>query len=157
MLGYISKMIESKKALFELCNQLVNERVKMAEDGLKQAQAAANNETKSSAGDKYETGRAMMHLEKEKLSIQLSEAIKMRKALLLINPSKTSEKAELGSIVKTSTANYFLAISAGALQVEEGGYFVISPVSPIGQLLIGKVEGDKIEFGGKQSEIMTIS
>jgi transcription elongation GreA/GreB family factor len=157
MLDYISKMIESKKVLFELCNQLVNERVQMAEDGLKQAQAAANNETKSSAGDKYEIGRAMMHLEKEKLSIQLSEAIKMRKALLLINPEKTSIKGELGSIVKTATASYFLAISAGALKVGEETYFAISPVSPIGQLLIGKVEGDKIEFGGKQSEIMAIS
>lgn len=150
-------MIESKKALFESCNQLVNERVQMAEDGLKQAQAAANNETKSSAGDKYETGRAMMHLEKEKLSIQLSEAIKMRKALLLINPAKASIKGELGSIVKTSTANYYLAISAGALHVGAETYFAISPVSPIGQLLIGKEEGDKIEFGGKQSEIIAIS
>ncbi len=150
-------MIELKQSLFELCNQLVNERIKMAEDGLNQAQSAANNETKSSAGDKYETGRAMMHLEKEKLSLQLSEAIKMKKALVLINPNKTSAEAELGSIVKTSNANYFLSISAGALKVGEETFFAISPVSPVGQLLIGKLKGDSIDFAGKQSELLAIS
>lgn len=148
--------INIKNKLFELCSQLVNERVQLAEEGLREAQTAANNETKSSAGDKYETGRAMMHLEKEKLSIQLSEAIKMRKALNLINPSKINGKVALGSIVITSSVKYFLAISAGALQVGGATYFAISPVAPIGQLLIGKVEGDKIDFAGKQSEILAI-
>jgi transcription elongation GreA/GreB family factor len=150
-------MSKIKESLYDLCNQLVNDRIEMAEDGLKQAQAAANNETKSSAGDKYETGRAMMHLEKEKLSMQLSEAIKMRKALNLINPSKTSIKGELGSIVSTSSTNYYLAISAGALQLEGETYFAISPVSPVGQQLLNKKAGDNFSFAGKNHVIKTVA
>ena len=157
MLDYLSKMIKTKTTLFELCNQLVNDRIKMAEDGLKQAQEAANNETKSSAGDKYETGRAMMHLEREKLSIQLSEAIKMKKVLILINPSRIDAVAALGSIVTTSAAKYFLAISGGALKVGDETYFAISPVSPIGQQLLNKKVGDNFSFAGKVQIIKTVA
>ena len=145
-----------KKELYLTCLDLTNERIELAEEGLKQAQYAANNETKSSAGDKYETGRAMMHLEKEKLSSQLSEAIKMKKVLNLINPEKASEIVELGSVVIASNANYYIAISAGVMRVEEKDYFGISPVSPIGQQLMGKKDGDTFSFAGKTQSIERI-
>jgi len=152
----MSNIKNIKITLFERCNQIINERIKMAEDGLKQAQEAANDETKSSAGDKYETGRAMMHLEREKLSMQLSEAIKMKKVLILINPSRIDSAVALGSIVITSTAKYFLAISAGILKVGEGTYFAISPVSPIGQQLLNKKAGDKFTFSNKKQTIESV-
>ena len=58
-------MLKTKAKLYDSCLKLVDERVAHIEDAMRNAQASANEETKSSAGDKYETGRAMMHLEKE--------------------------------------------------------------------------------------------
>ncbi len=130
--------------------KLVNARILLAEDGLQQAQDAANNETKSSAGDKYETGRAMMHLEKEKLAEQLSAALKMKKVLDQIRIDAKLEKVGLGSLVITTNANYFLGVSVGKLEVDGSTYFAISPVSPIGQQLMGKQVGDSFSFAGKQ-------
>ena len=129
----------------------------MVEKALKNAQEAANQETKSSAGDKYETGRAMMHLEKEKLSGQMSEVLKMKQALDMISADKTYETAALGAYVRTAQAQYFISASVGKIDLNGQAVFAISPVSPIGQQLLDKKAGDTLRFGGKAIEILEVS
>lgn len=146
-------MLQLKKALYAACETYVNDRIHTIEEAMRNAQAAANDETKSSAGDKYETGRAMMHLEKEKLSGQLSEAAKMKKTLDLIDTEKADTVAGLGSLVKTAKASYYIATSVGKLEVEGQTYFAISPASPIGQQLLNKAEGDTFTFAGRSQRI----
>ena len=58
--------MELRKILYELCCTYADSRIRVAQEAIQQAQQAANMEEKSTAGDKYETGRAMAHLEKEK-------------------------------------------------------------------------------------------
>ncbi|MGW8122400.1 3-oxoacyl-ACP synthase [Roseivirga echinicomitans] len=149
-------MLETKAKLYASCLKLVNERVTHIEDAMRNAQASANEETKSSAGDKYETGRAMMHLEKEKLATQLSEVSKMKMGLDQINPEKNQLLAELGSVVITSNAKYFLSVSLGQIKVEDEVYFAISPASPIGRVMFGKKKGDSFDFGGKQINLLGV-
>ena len=55
-----------KKALFAKCEAFVSEKIDSLERGLESHQKALASETKSSAGDKHETGRAMLQLEMEK-------------------------------------------------------------------------------------------
>lgn len=142
-----------KEELYKLCVARVDERLLNAENAMRNIQAAANEETKSSAGDKYETGRAMMHLEKEKLAEQLADASKMKVALGKIEPEKSNDKIGLGSLVKTPQAIYFIAVSLGLLKLNNKSAFVISPISPIGQAMIDKKKGDVFSFGGKTVEI----
>lgn len=146
-------MLPLKKALFAACESYVNDRIKTIEEAMRNAQSAANDETKSSAGDKYETGRAMMHLEKEKLAGQLSEAAKMKKALDLIDRERVDTVAGLGSLVRTAGASYYIAASVGKLQVEGEIFFAISPASPVGQQLLGKQAGDTFSFAGRTRKI----
>ena len=54
--------------------------------------------------------------------------------------------AKLGSLIITNKANYFLAISAGEIRIDNKAYYAISPSSPIGQLLLGRQLGDTINF-----------
>lgn len=136
---------------------MVDQRIGVIEKALKNAQEAANQETKSSAGDKYETGRAMMHLEKEKLAGQMSEVLKMKKALDLINADKTYDKVELGALVATAQAQYYISASVGKIEVNGQTIFAISPAAPIGQQLLGKTVGDSIQFAGKAMEITHLS
>ena len=150
-------MSELKKKLFDYCHSFVKERIELAERGIKNAQEAANTETKSSAGDKYETGRAMMHLEKQKLSGQLAETLKMKRALDQIDLSKEFVKGALGAIITTSNANYFLSVSAGKITTNEEVWFAISPASPIGQELMNKKAGDTFSFAGKEHSIQSIA
>lgn len=113
---------------------------------MRTAQESANSETKSSAGDKYETGRAMAQLERDRHAQLLAEAQRMLADLEKINPDITLSVAVPGSLVQTSRGTFFISISAGKLTVEGADYFAVSPASPIGALLLGKRVGDVVTF-----------
>ena len=72
-------MIELKKELYKQCLDYVQQRMQAAEQAIEAAQKASNDDTKSSAGDKYETGRAMMQQETARNLVQLNETNKLKK------------------------------------------------------------------------------
>ena len=117
---------------------------------------ALNSETKSSAGDKHETGRAMLQLEREKLGKQLAEAEKLQAIAERIPLKKQGDNIRLGSLVQTNTAHYYISISAGRFQLEDMQVFCISASSPIGQVLLGKTVGDGIEFKGVVQKVVNV-
>ena len=148
--------LKIKEALFSQCESFVNKRLQTVEAVLSSNQKALQSETKSSAGDKHETGRAMLQLEMEKAGQQLAGITQMQVVLSKIDISKTSKNACLGSVIITAKVSYFLSISAGQLVVADKSYFAISVSSPIGKLLLGKQEKDMISFNGKTIEIIGI-
>ena len=139
-----------KKVLFDYCERYVDERIKLTTQAMNAAQEAANSETKGSAGDKHETGRAMMHLEKEQHGRQLAEHLKLRKVLAQMNPQEKHLRARLGSVVFTDTGIYFLAIPIGKVDIEGKTFFIISPVSPIGKLLMNSQKGSELNLNGRK-------
>lgn len=134
-----------KKQLFDACTEYVQLRAKTVNDIIASNQKALSSETKSSAGDKHETGRAMLQLEMEKAGQQLASINQMKMVLAKIN-LEASDIAKLGSLIITDKANYFLAISAGEIRIENTTYYAISPSSPIGHLLLGMQLGGTINF-----------
>ncbi len=148
--------LKIKEQLLKFCWDDVDARTASLKKRSDELQESLNSETKSSAGDKHETGRAMVQLEQEKLGKQLLELEKKRATLQKVDIAKTSAKIVLGSLIKTSLANYFIAISAGAFQKEGINVFCVSPNAPIAQLLLGKEQGDNVTFNGKQIEIRNI-
>ena len=138
-----------KEELYKQCLEYVQSRMDAAQQGIDEAQQASKDDTKSSAGDKYETGRAMMQQETDRNMAQLNEANKLKVALNAINPTTIHNTIDTGSIVKTNNGNFYLAISAGTLHVTGESYFAISPASPIGFKLKGLKLGDKFELNGK--------
>ena len=126
--------------------QYVNQRADTVHQIIRSNQNALNSETKSSAGDKHETGRAMLQLEMEKASQQLAVVDEMKVVLSKIAGIKTSEIIKLGSLVITDHANYYLAISAGQIKISNNMFYAVSPISPIGKLLLVKTVGDKFNF-----------
>lgn len=142
-----------KLQIHQACIDKVEERIQSIQNLLKEVQGAANNETKSSAGDKYETGRAMAHLETEKLAPQLKEAQKQREILSSIKPNKTYTEAQSGSLVKTKNGLFYISVGLGKITVYDTIVFAISPISPIGQLLLNKKPDDSYSFNGVQNQI----
>jgi len=145
-----------KEELLNQCEAYVNKRLQTVEETISSSQKALQSETKSSAGDKHETGRAMLQLEMEKAGQQLAGISLMKEVLAKVDLSNVSKKIHLGSLIFTEKANYFLAISAGKLMVADKQYFAISVSSPIGQLLLGKQESDVIFFNGNQIKIIKV-
>ncbi|MDY8135184.1 3-oxoacyl-ACP synthase [Aquimarina sp. 2201CG5-10] len=145
-----------KEELYRHCQQFVQDRLDRIQQRIANIQESLTSETKSTAGDKHETGRAMLQLEREKSGQQLAEAQKLQKTLLKIDIT-SSNTIHLGSIILTSQANYFLSISVGKLVVEQTDYYAIAAGSPIGKLLLGKKEGDHFSFNGNKILIKKVA
>lgn len=126
-----------KTTLHQLCCDSIEQRLTAIRQSIEDAHQAGLEETKSSSGDKYETGRAMMHLEMEKLATQLTEAEKLKSALSKINPNIAFDKVQTGSLVYTSMGNFYVSVSAGVFTVDGAKFVTLSSSSPLGSKLLG--------------------
>ncbi len=147
---------EIKKELLLKCKNEVENKLLTIEKIMQSNKIALNSETKSSAGDKHETGRAMLQLEMEKASQQFESANKMQQVLKRVSTGLSFDIISVGCVIITSLEKYFLSVSLGEIQVEGQKYYAISPKSPIGNLLLGKRVGDEIVFNGKVIKILDI-
>ena len=145
-----------KEDLYNQCLNYVKTRMDAAQQGIDEAQQASKDDTKSSAGDKYETGRAMMQQEINRNLGTLNEAKKLMVALNAVSIAGSSPIADAGSIVITNKGRFYLSVSAGTLTAEAESYFAVSPASPIGTKLKGKKAGDKFEVNGMGYEVLEV-
>tara|TARA_B100000780_G_scaffold94777_1_gene65984 strand:+ start:42 stop:488 length:447 start_codon:yes stop_codon:yes gene_type:complete len=145
-----------KKKLHAHCDNYIREKLKVLERRKKELKLALDSEDKSSAGDKHETGRAMIQIEREKLGKQISLNEQVFKKLISFEKNINTDVVCLGSIVITDNLNYYLSIPAGFLKIESKMYYFVSPISPIGMLLLGKKIKDQIYFNKRTSKILEI-
>lgn len=103
--------------IFILCESIV--RIKQ---NISDIEESLLEESKSSAGDKHETGRAMLQIDRENAGKQLMEIEQVQAVLKKIDVQTTSTYARLGSLVYTSQANYFLSISIGEVKIGKSAY-----------------------------------
>lgn len=148
----MKKDLNIKQQLLNACIHFVENKHKTISKSIASNQNDLFSETKSSAGDKHETGRAMIQLEMEKAGQQLAEVNLMHDVLTKINIEHTTKVVCLGSLIKTTKGTYFLAISVGKIVVEQHDYFVVSTSSPIGKQLLGKTVGAIIPFNNAEIE-----
>jgi hypothetical protein len=149
-------MSDLKKQLHQLCIDQIQQRIDAAKLAMNEAQEASNKDTKSSAGDKYETGREMAQQEATRNLTQLNEANKLMVALSQLSTNGTSSVADAGSVVLTNNGNFYLSISAGTLSLNGNTYFAISPASPIGAKMRGCKAGDSFSMNGKDYEVKEV-
>ena len=148
--------MELKSKLLAECHSIVDERIRVLQEALDEAIAAGNEETKSSVGDKYETGRAMMQMEQDKYRIQLMKVNFLKNELAIIDLNKKYDKVEKGALVLTQNGNYFISTSVGKLFIDGEKYFAISVEAPLSKALINKKEKDEVTFQHKKIVIETI-
>ncbi|MBT8245797.1 MAG: 3-oxoacyl-ACP synthase [Winogradskyella sp.] len=145
-----------KEKLYQQCQNALNKRLEVIKSTVSDIQNSLQSETKSTAGDKHETGRAMLQLEREKAGNQLAELQKQIEILHKINAHVSHSKVALGSIVKTSDSNYFIGVSVGEIKTKNESFYGISAATPIGRLLMSKQVGDTIQFRAHQFTITEI-
>ncbi len=145
-----------KQKIFNRIIQLLDQQIQTAESAIASAIESRDNETKSSVGDKYETGRAMMQLEQQKGEVQLAKAITLKKTVEQINLEQNFDAARFGALVHTTNGIFFLSIGMGKVKVAEEVILVISMSSPIGQLILGKRKGEQFIFQKREITILAI-
>lgn len=145
-----------KLVLLNQCIAEVKQKVLEVFKGINQAQESLESDTKSSAGDKYETAREMIQQDLNRYHEQLDKTQRDLSILQRLDINFTNNNVQLGSLVITDLAFYFIAVSLGRTVSEGESIMVISPSSPIGRLLIGKSVGEQIYFNGKEQMILDI-
>lgn len=146
-----------KRSLLTACKKYVDQRIKNAQEAILVASDAAADDTKSSAGDKFETTREMMQQELNRHRQLLADAQRMEEVLHNLDIRLHDGPAKLGSLVTTNRGIFFIAISAGQLQINDRPYWVISPASPLGQHLVGMRTGEQVSFNGTTYAITGIT
>ena len=135
-----------KERLITHCMVQINEKLELLDDEIRNLAGDAANETKSSMGDKYETGRERMMQEIGKLQDQQLIQHAQLKTLEAVLSTSGKAHAGHGSLIRTDKLIYFIAVPLGMISFEEHTIAAISIKSPIGQALEGSLVGDKVSF-----------
>ena len=139
------KELDLKVRVFNACHELLELKIQTANIALKDLEDTATAETKSSAGDKFETAREMMQQELARNQRLLNDALTTKALLSKIDPCQVHTKGQLGSLIKTDTHLFFLGIGLGPVDVGDLKVMVLSLQSPIGMKLNGCLTGDQIQ------------
>jgi len=145
-----------KQLIKQACIELLELRCNTAQAAMQQAQDSANNEEKSSAGDKYETARAMGQSERDMNARQLHEAQKDLTFLNSLNPTILHNSVTTGSVISIGNTFLFIAIGLGPVKVGDISVMVVSYRSPLFEQMRNKTAGSTIIFQNKEQTISEV-
>lgn len=138
--------MQFKQKIYDTCLQVVNDKIQNFQNTLNDLSEGAKNDSKSSAGDKHETARAMMQLEQEKISKQLDETLSQKAILQKMDVHVKSNHIQNGSLIKTNHGYLFLSIALGKIKTDKTDVIVLSAASPLGVKLLGKEVNSFVEI-----------
>ncbi len=147
----------SKRDIHLSVQQNLNDRLEQLNAALNDALDATANETKSTAGDKHETGRAMAQLEQEKLGSQISEVHKLKEMIARIAPDTSCNTVCSGSLVVTSNGTFYISVGIGAIMINGNSVFCMTPVAPLCNAMMGMKAGESVNWQGKEVRIISVS
>jgi hypothetical protein len=131
-------------------------KLKALDTHIKTVQDAANQESKSSVGDKYETGRAMAQNEVFQLKVQY-EALRHEVEKLFHLPSISNpDQANNGSLVKTKKGWFLLGAALGKFMYGSTSVYFISLDSPLGSALTKKKKEEEFLVNEMKDKIVEL-
>ena len=145
-----------KQKTHQQYQQLVQDRIDVFKDMIVALTEDSKNDAKGSAGDKHETALSMMHLEQEKITKKLTEAIALQGVLDRIEVSKTNSTIALGSSAKVNALQLFVSAALPKITVEGITVLSVSPQSPLGSQLMGKKQHEIVVVNGTTFTILEV-
>ncbi len=145
----------TKVEVIGACIEQVEAKLVRLRSSMSELQQANADNTKSTAGDKHETARAMVHLEQEKLGNQLTIEEGIFNDLQRME-AQPHEQAQFGTLVTTNKGMFLLGAACGKVQLETGFVFGVSMQSPFAKAMLGKKRGEKAIVNGNNFSIKLI-
>ncbi|MEO8068427.1 MAG: hypothetical protein ABI599_12095 [Flavobacteriales bacterium] len=136
---------------------LLAEKVSAIQAEIASTLNARNSDTKSSAGDKHEVGRAMIQQELDHQEAQLAKLHALRQELARVPLDRVYDHVAFGGLVTTDQGSYFVAIGLGQVEVNGEHCFAVSLASPIGQALKDMQVGNVVSFNGRSLLLKSIA
>ena len=138
-------MLTKSEVIAELDKQLLS-KLSYLTTNLKQAIFSRNSDTKSSAGDKFETSREMAQIEIQKIETEISKTQQFITDLA----SKASQ------LIITDKGAFLISIPFGKLMVKRTEVFCISNSAPITKQLVNTEISANFEYRGVAYNILDI-
>ena len=148
--------LEFKQKVYNAYLNTVNEKIKLLHQNLDDLSISIAEETKNSAGDKYETARALLQTEQSSVAKQLNEANDQKNLLETIDINLVSNKIIKGSLIQTNRGYFFMSVGLGKALVEDQTIIALSQAAPLGQTLHGLTIGDTTEVNGIKYSIQKL-
>lgn len=147
---------KEKNEFMKLAIDHIMQRIGTARHAMENAQAAANEEDKSSVGDKYETSRAMGQIDSEMNARQLEEARRELALLQQIDIKPVADSISDGAVIVTENQTFFISTGIGILQYKKKPVVFISLSSPLGKAFANHCAGESITFNAKEYRIKEV-
>lgn len=115
----------------------------------------SNNETKSSMGDKYETGREMLAQQINHLQNQLKVQLDFQNSLskLTLEPS---DRVKNGALVQTDKGWFYISIGFGELNFHSTKIFAVSADAPLVKAMWNLKVGEEFNLNSISQKILAI-
>lgn len=126
----------NKENILQILKDKISEKIKTFENLIAETRASSND-TKSSMGDKYETGREMLQQEINNIQRQLNETLNQQNFLKKLN-TEVCTKVQNGALVKTDKGFFYISVSSGEVVFEGKKIMTISSESPLAKAMFGK-------------------
>lgn len=140
--------IEIKLKVIEACRKKLLESISNLESVIADAQQQANDY--GPPRDRYDAFRSQLLRRKDMMAQQLDKEMVELKTLEKIEVQKPTGVAGFGSLVMTTSQNYFISIGIGKMECEGLEFYAISPLVPLSQAVNGKKAGDTVDFRGNR-------
>lgn len=147
--------MDRKKLIDQISEQLHSQLVELKID-LQELKSEMENDTKSSAGDKFETSREMSAQEFRRLQTQIEYKTELIHQLNQL-PNSKAVSVQYGSLVQLNNQWILLGVGAGKFEIENTVVMCLSIHSPLGIVLVGKQKNDSIHFNNNTFTIQSIS
>ena len=149
--------MKQKQLVHNSLREHLQQKAVEARASLTAAIESRNSDTKSSAGDKHETGREMIQQVIDMCQAETDKADALLVTLKSLDPASVHTKASMGSLISTNHGWYYISVGTGKIKTGDLEVFCISPGSPIGKAFMGLQKGENITFNGREYRIIDIS
>jgi|AntRauTorcE11897_2_1112592.scaffolds.fasta_scaffold40396_1 transcription elongation GreA/GreB family factor len=150
------KSPELKIALYEFIHKELDQKIESARQDVQSNRESRDTATKSTAGDKHETSRALMQTALDNSEAQLNKTVALKNQLNKIDPQKELSEVEFGCLVTSERGTFFISIPFGKVEIDGTTIFVISPAAPLAQAMLGKKAGEAASFQGGELKIKEV-
>ena len=137
----------TKSAVISVLDKQLLSKLSYLTTNLKQAIDSRNSDTKSSAGDKFETSREMAQIEIHKIK---SEILKTQQFI-------TDLFSKVTQFIITNKGSFLISIPFGKLLVNDTAVFCISINAPITKQLINTKVSANFDYGGIVYNVIEIT
>jgi transcription elongation GreA/GreB family factor len=147
----------NKSKIHAACMHKQQTKLDELQNAINKVQESIVGEDNSTAGNKFETARAMGQEELDRLNQTTNIAIREMTLLGNISPDKPCDSAQLGALITTDKRMLYLCVGLGKIEIGTDTVFATSTSSPIGKQLMGLEKGAELIFGGKKEKIVAVA